>query len=84
MEEPRTRRHRFGAESGRDLISVESMKSHFYLVLGVSASGKIDVGRLPAQHLGWDFYDADDFHPPENVVKMSSGIPLSDSDRAFS
>ncbi|HVN15477.1 MAG TPA: gluconokinase, partial [Anaerolineales bacterium] len=29
-----------------------------------------------------DFYDADDFHPPENVAKMANGIPLDDSDRA--
>src|SRR5690606_31117403 len=28
------------------------------------------------------FRDADDFHPPENVAKMSSGIPLTDVDRA--
>ena len=32
--------------------------------------------------MGWDFYDADDFHPPANVAKMASGIPLDDSDRA--
>jgi gluconokinase len=32
--------------------------------------------------LGWDFYDADDFHPSENIAKMSSGIPLDDDDRA--
>jgi len=27
-------------------------------------------------------YDADDFHPPENVAKMENGILLDDSDRA--
>ena len=35
-----------------------------------------------AAELGWSFRDADDFHPPENVAKMSAGIPLNDSDRA--
>ncbi|MGH9916660.1 MAG: gluconokinase, partial [Pyrinomonadaceae bacterium] len=31
--------------------------------------------------LGWLFYDADDFHPSNNITKMQSGIPLSDADR---
>ncbi|MBK9926708.1 MAG: gluconokinase [Anaerolineales bacterium] len=50
--------------------------------MGVSGCGKSSVGKALAQSLGWDFYDADDFHPPENVAKMASGIPLDDSDRA--
>ncbi|NWW46459.1 GNTK gluconokinase, partial [Pedionomus torquatus] len=31
--------------------------------------------------LGWKFYDADDYHSPENKKKMSEGIPLNDEDR---
>ena len=58
------------------------MKTHFFIVMGVSGSGKTSVGKLLAVHLGWDFYDADDFHPPENVAKMARGIPLNDLDRA--
>lgn len=50
--------------------------------MGVSGSGKTTVGQALAQKLGWDFFDADDFHPPANIAKMASGIPLSDSDRA--
>jgi gluconokinase len=50
--------------------------------MGVSGSGKTTVGKALASELGWDFYDADDFHPPENISKMEDGIPLSDSDRA--
>lgn len=50
--------------------------------MGVSGSGKTTVGEALAQKLGWDFFDADDFHPPENITKMINGIPLSDSDRA--
>jgi len=50
--------------------------------MGVAGCGKTAVGKLLSQNLGWDFYDADDFHPPENVTKMANGIPLDDSDRA--
>ena len=53
----------------------------FFIVMGVSGSGKTSVGKSLAEHLGWDFYDADDFHPPANVEKMSNGMPLDDSDR---
>jgi len=58
------------------------MKSRFFIVMGVSGCGKTSVGKALAENLGWDFYDADDFHPPENVAKMAGGIPLDDSDRA--
>ena len=53
-----------------------------FLIMGVSGSGKTTVGEALAQNLGWDFFDADDFHPAENIAKMTKGIPLSDSDRA--
>lgn len=49
---------------------------------GVSGSGKTTSGKLLAEHLGYDFDDADGFHPPENIAKMSAGIPLTDEDRA--
>lgn len=58
------------------------MKPLFFIIMGVSGSGKTMVGKALAQRLGWDFFDADDFHPPANVAKMASGIPLDDSDRA--
>ncbi len=51
------------------------------IVMGVSGSGKTTVGKLLAQSLDWDFSDADDFHPPANIEKMSLGIPLEDADR---
>jgi gluconokinase len=57
------------------------MKVRFFIVMGVSGCGKSSVGKALAERLGWDFYDADDFHPPENVAKMANGIPLDDSDR---
>ena len=57
------------------------MNTRFFIVMGVSGSGKTSVGKSLAGRLGWDYYDADDFHPPANIVKMGSGIPLDDSDR---
>lgn len=50
--------------------------------MGVSGSGKSVVGCALASKLGWDFYDADDFHSPANIAKMEAGIPLDDADRA--
>jgi len=50
--------------------------------MGVSGAGKTTVGQLLASELEWDFVDADDYHPPENVEKMRNGIPLTDADRA--
>lgn len=51
------------------------------VLMGVSGSGKTTVGRRLAEELGWEFYDADDFHPPANVEKMARGVPLTDADR---
>ena len=51
------------------------------IVMGVTGSGKTSVGLLLAQQLGWEFADADDFHPSANVDKISHGIPLTDEDR---
>ena len=52
------------------------------IVVGVSGSGKTTIGMLVAQRLGYQFADADAFHPPENIAKMSAGTPLTDEDRA--
>jgi len=54
----------------------------FILLMGVTGAGKTTVGKLLASSLGWPFYDGDDFHVRTNVSKMSSGIPLTDEDRA--
>ncbi|MGB6475854.1 MAG: gluconokinase [Candidatus Sulfotelmatobacter sp.] len=51
------------------------------IVMGVTGSGKTSVGRLLAEQLGWEFADADDFHPRANVEKIARGIPLNDEDR---
>ena len=49
--------------------------------MGVSGSGKTTVGKALASALEIPFYDADDFHPQVNIVKMEQGIPLQDIDR---
>jgi gluconokinase len=51
------------------------------VVMGVAGAGKTVVGSALAARLGWPFFDADDFHSPENVAKMAAGIPLTDADR---
>ncbi len=49
--------------------------------MGVAGSGKTTVGKLFAGKAGAKFYEGDDFHPPENIARMRSGIPLTDTDR---
>ena len=55
--------------------------THLVLVMGVSGAGKSTVGTLLAERLGVPFADADSFHPPANIAKMSRGEPLTDADR---
>ena len=55
--------------------------SRIYVVMGVSGSGKSVVGALLAQALGLPFVEGDDYHPAENIARMSAGIPLTDDDR---
>jgi gluconokinase len=51
------------------------------IVMGVTASGKTTTGNRLAADVGWPFYDADSFHPPANIARMTRGIPLTDADR---
>lgn len=51
------------------------------VLMGVSGCGKTTVGMALARVWGCRFYDGDDFHPPENIAKMSQGIALNDDDR---
>jgi carbohydrate kinase (thermoresistant glucokinase family) len=52
-----------------------------YLIMGVSGCGKTRIGSLLAKSLRLPFYDADDFHPEDNIRKMKEGLPLDDADR---
>lgn len=51
------------------------------LIMGVSGSGKSTIGHRLADDLGWQFADADDFHPPRNREKLHRGVPLTEADR---
>jgi len=51
------------------------------ILMGPMGCGKTAIGKMLAKKLGWPFYDADDFHPKENVEKMRAGIALTDEDR---
>ncbi|PYT38121.1 MAG: gluconate kinase [Acidobacteria bacterium] len=52
------------------------------IIMGTTGAGKTTVGTMLAAQLNWQFADADGFHPPANIEKMSHGIPLNDADRA--
>jgi gluconokinase len=52
-----------------------------YVVMGVSGSGKSLIGALLARALGIAFVEGDTYHSPENVARMSAGVPLTDEDR---
>lgn len=53
-----------------------------WVVMGVSGSGKSTVAAALAARLGVRFIEGDSYHPPHNVAKMASGMPLDDDDRA--
>ncbi len=49
--------------------------------MGVAGCGKTSVGEALAVALAVPFTEGDKLHPPANVAKMSSGMPLTDEDR---
>ncbi|HIG43718.1 MAG: gluconokinase [bacterium] len=51
------------------------------VLFGVSGCGKSTIGKQLAEQLNWQFIDADDYHPEQNIEKMRQGLPLSDEDR---
>jgi gluconokinase len=61
--------------------STSTRDARHLVVMGVSGVGKTTVAVQLARRLQYEFAEADDFHPPENVEKMSAGIPLDDKDR---
>lgn len=56
-------------------------KQGVFIVYGVSGCGKTTIGKSLAENLGLPFYDADDFHPLPNKIKMGKGEALNDADR---
>ncbi|MCX8996170.1 gluconokinase [Rhizobiaceae bacterium BDR2-2] len=51
------------------------------VVMGVSGCGKSSVAALIAGALGYALVEGDALHPPENIARMSAGLPLRDEDR---
>jgi carbohydrate kinase (thermoresistant glucokinase family) len=87
----------FDFDEGRDPVATRAWESpptsspapaanthgpRVIVLMGVAGSGKTTIGLKLAGGLHWKFRDADEFHPPENVAKMSAGSPLTDRDRA--
>ncbi|WP_338767974.1 gluconokinase [Massilia sp. METH4] len=52
-----------------------------WVVMGVAGCGKSSVGAALAERLGVRYVEGDRYHSPENVAKMSAGVPLTDGDR---
>ena len=50
-------------------------------IMGVAGSGKTTIGQKLSAKTGYAFYDADYFHPQENIDKMKAAQPLTDEDR---
>lgn len=52
------------------------------VIMGVAGCGKSSLGLACAQALGLPLIEGDDFHTTSNRIKMQSGVPLTDEDRA--
>jgi len=57
------------------------MTRHALIVMGAAGAGKSCIGSALAAALGATFVEGDAFHPPDNILRMSNGIPLNDEDR---
>jgi len=56
-------------------------KQTLIVVMGVSGCGKSTVANAIANKFGYEFVEADDFHPQENREHMASGQALTDAMR---
>jgi gluconokinase len=65
----------------RETSSQAAKRAAIIVVMGVSGSGKTVIGSRLAEALGGRFAEGDRFHPPENIKRMSAGLPLRDEDR---
>ncbi len=71
----------FGAVEVLKGVSFAAQKGSVVSLIGSSGSGKSTVGAALAQRIRVPFADADDFHPPANIAKMTAGEALNDDDR---
>lgn len=58
-----------------------SEKQKLIVVMGVSGCGKSSVAQAIASEFGYEFIEADDFHPQENKDHMAQGLALNDAMR---
>ena len=58
-----------------------SNKFFTFLIMGVAASGKTTIAEKLTEKINGFLIEGDDYHTKENIYKMSSGVPLNDSDR---
>ena len=59
----------------------QGVTARLLVVMGVAGCGKTTIGGALADARGGQFLDGDAFHTPNNIHKMSHGIPLTDEDR---
>ncbi len=52
----------------------------YFVLMGVSGSGKSTLSRRLSKAYKLPFFEADDFHPRQNIKKMELGVPLEDED----
>jgi gluconokinase len=64
-----------------DQASGRSTKLRRYVVMGISGSGKSEIGRRLAKRLGIVYVEGDEHHSPQSIAKMAAGTPLDDHDR---
>lgn len=62
-------------------VKMADGKKMVYIIMGVSGCGKTTTGMMLAKRLAISFYDADDYHPQNNINKMKNSIPLDDEAR---
>ena len=69
-----------GTQSGYP-INMKKKNAHVIFVMGVSGVGKSTIGNLLSEELEIPIFDGDDYHPDVNILKMSRGQALDDTDR---
>lgn len=61
---------------------MSTLNERLIVVMGVSGCGKSSIAKHLAGNFGYEFVEADDFHPQENLDHMASGKSLTDEMRA--